>query len=60
MIALKSLALALAILVAVPLAALLVAAIFFLLPEARSYLREGARLLLSAIRQVRACARTAH
>lgn len=36
MIALKSLALALAILVAVPLAALLVAAIFFLLPEARS------------------------
>jgi len=25
-----------------------------------SYLREGARLLLSAIRQVRACARTAH
>jgi hypothetical protein len=53
MIVLKPLAIAIAVLVAIPLTTLLAITIFIVLPEARSYFREGLRLLARAIDQTR-------
>ena len=53
MIVLKPLAIAIAVLVTIPLATLLAIAIFIVLPEARSYFGEGLRLLARTIDQAR-------
>lgn len=53
MIVLKPIAIAIAVLVAIPLATLLAIVILIVLPEARSYFREGLRLLARTIDQTR-------